>query len=246
MSCAISCHSLTLRYGRHVAVEGLDAEFSTGSLTALIGPNGAGKSTLLNAVVSDERAAEGRIERRGDRRSLAYLSQQPRIDRSFPIDVEGLVAMGFWARRGAWRRLQPADHNELRRALDAVGLAAHGARPIASLSGGEFQRALFARIIVQDARLILLDEPFAAVDENTSIHLQDIILRWHREQRTVVVALHDLQIVRARFPGALWLDRIKLAHGPAEDVLREIERVRDASGSLPRLHVHGEREARSC
>jgi len=239
MSCAIVCHRLTLRYGRHVAVERLDAEFGTGSLTALIGPNGAGKSTLLNAIVSDERTAEGSIEcRDGGRRSLAYLPQQPRIDRSFPINVEELVAMGFWARRGAWRRLKSSDRDQLRRALESVGLAAHGTRPIASLSGGQFQRALFARIIVQDARLVLLDEPFSAVDEHTSRVLQDIILRWHEERRTVVVALHDLQIVRAHFPGALWLDRIKLGHGPSEDVLREIEQFRGARESVPRRHVH--------
>ncbi|MCC5871593.1 MAG: ABC transporter ATP-binding protein [Gammaproteobacteria bacterium] len=247
MSCAIACQRLTLRYGRHVAVEALDAEFEAGSLTALVGPNGAGKSTLLEAIVSGTGTAEGRIEcRDGERRSLAYLPQQPQIDRGFPISVQGLVAMGFWARLGAWQRLKRAEHNEIRRALEAVGLRSHATRPIASLSGGEFQRALFARIIVQQARLILLDEPFAAVDEETSRALQDIILRWHGEQRTVIVALHDLEIVRARFPGALWLDRIKLAHGRAEDVLREIERARSVSGFPSRVHAHHDHEVASC
>ncbi len=238
MSCSILCRQLTLRYGQHVAVEDLDAEIESGSLTALIGPNGAGKSTLLDAIVGNRAPVRGQIAVRNQGHgSIAYLPQHPQVDRSFPIDVAGLVAMGLWTRRGAWRRWRRQDREDVNHALETLGLVDHARRPISALSGGEFQRALFARILIQDARLILLDEPFAAVDEQTSYALQEIILRWHREGRTVMTVLHDLDLVRALFPEAMWLDRRKMAHGRTEAVLEDVQAVQDARENRRHKHV---------
>ena len=104
-------------------------------------------------------------------------------------------------------------------AAETVGLAGQGNRPVGEMSVGELQRALFARVIMQDAAVILLDEPFAAVDASTSSVLLDQVMRWHEEGRTVIAVLHDLALVRARFPSTLVLARRCLAWGETEAVL---------------------------
>jgi zinc/manganese transport system ATP-binding protein len=247
MSWSILCRDLTLCYGQHTAVENLDAEIESGTLTALIGPNGAGKSTLLEAVVGNCVPAHGQIvvceQSRG---AIAYLPQHSRIAGDLPIHVAGLVSMGLWTRRGAWGRRRRQDREDVRRAIEALGLTGLAQRPIGALSGGEYQRALFARILVQDACLILLDEPFAAVDEQTALLLQEVILRWHSEGRTVVTVLHDLYLVRTLFPRTLWLDRRKMAHDRTPVVLDEVQAWQASRGNRRNGHVQSVRSGRVC
>jgi zinc/manganese transport system ATP-binding protein len=116
--------------------------------------------------------------------------------------------------------------DEAERALDAVGLGGFGKRPVGSLSAGQFQRVLFARMLLQDARVILLDEPFAALDARTTADLLDVVARWHGERRTVVAVLHDLDQVRAHFPHTLLLARDPVAWGPTADVLTDAHLAR--------------------
>jgi len=215
---AIALHGLTLGYDRHPAVHHLDGTIQPGALLALVGPNGAGKSTLLKGIVGEVPCLDGRIERSGHVDAIAYLPQSAEIDRGFPIRVLDLVAMGLWHRIGAWRRAAPY-RDRLVEALSAVGLVGFEDRPIGTLSGGQFQRALFARLIVQDARIILLDEPFTGVDGRTSTDLLRLIGAWHGQGRTIVAALHDLAQVRAHFPQTLLLAREPVAWGPTDRVL---------------------------
>jgi zinc/manganese transport system ATP-binding protein len=209
---------VTVRYGRQVALEAVSGEFALGSLTAVIGANGAGKSTLLAAIAGVVRLAGGTVECAA-RRGLAYLPQLSAIDRDYPLSVAELIALGGWPEIGAFRAPSAALRQRIAAAAETVGLFGRLERSIGEISVGEFQRALFARLILQDARVILLDEPFAAVDAQTMSVLLDQITRWHQAGRTVIAVLHDLDLVQARFPSTLVLARRCLAWGPTEAAL---------------------------
>ncbi len=220
MTYALQFQDLTLGYDRHPAVHRLHGEIAEGSLTAVVGPNGAGKSTMLKGVIGALRPLEGRITFGGLTRSeIAYLPQQSDVDRSFPITVADLVSMGLWREIGGFAGLRANHRARVAEAVSAVGLDGFQKRPIGSLSGGQVQRALFARLLLQDARLVLLDEPFTAIDARTVADLIGVVLRWHGEGRTVLVALHDFETVRAHFPRTLMLARELVAHGPTAQVL---------------------------
>ena len=212
---------LTLGYDRRPAVHHLDGAVEAGALMAVVGPNGSGKSTLLKGIVGMLRPLDGHVERGGLGASdIAYLPQLTEIDRSFPASVVDLVALGLWSRRGMLGRITEEDRQAMATALAAVGLAGFERRGIDTLSGGQLQRALFARVLLQDARLILLDEPFNAIDTRTVQDLIGVIQRWHGEARTVIVVLHDLDLVREHFPDTLLLARRPVAWGETAEVLR--------------------------
>jgi zinc/manganese transport system ATP-binding protein len=212
--------NLTLGYDRHPAVHHLDGAVRTGSLTAVIGPNGAGKSTLFKGVVGVIKPLAGRIERNGVRpQDIAYLPQVAEIDRTFPISVYDMVAMGLWRGKGLFGGIGARDRDSVESAIAAVGLTGFEPRAIGTLSGGQMQRMLFARLLLQDARVIVLDEPFNAIDAKTCADLLELVRRWHSEQRTVLAAMHDLDVVKAHFPEALLLAREPVAWGATADVL---------------------------
>ena len=215
----LAFHDLTLGYASHPAVHHLGGVVRKGSLTAIVGANGSGKSTLMKGVAGVLKPMEGRIERAADVR-VAYLPQQSELDRAFPAQVIDLVSLGLWPRRGLLGRHTTKDRRSLQDALEAVGLAGFEKRPLDTLSGGQLQRALFARVLVQDADLILLDEPFNAIDAGTVHDLIGLIKRWHGENRTVLVVAHDLDLVRRDFPETLLLARRKVAWGNTADALR--------------------------
>jgi zinc/manganese transport system ATP-binding protein len=217
---AIRLQDLTVGYDRQAALQQVSGSFGTGSLTAVMGPNGAGKTTLLKAICGLLQPSAGRVELEGaDRDQIAYLPQRSEIDRSFPISVQDVVGLGHWRRTGAFRPVGRTGAETVARALAQVGLEDAARRPIGALSAGQFQRVLFARLIVQDCPLVLLDEPFAAVDARTIADLLEIVRAWHRERRTVVVVLHDLARARADFPETLLLAREVVDWGPTERVL---------------------------
>ena len=217
---AISFHNVTLGYDRHPAVHHITGEVARGELLAVVGPNGAGKSTLLKGIVGELKPLSGSLTLNGlTKRDIAYLPQVVEIDRSFPITVFDCVAMGLWRELGALSGLGRRGHDEVVRALDTVGLVELADRPVGSLSGGQFQRVLFARLLLQDAAVILLDEPFRAVDTKTVADLIRLIERWHREGRTVLAALHDIDQVRAHFPRTLLLAREVVGWGETLSVL---------------------------
>jgi len=212
--------NLTLGYERHPAVHHLDGVVESGALVAVIGPNGAGKSTLFKGIVGGLHPLAGAIERDGlDPRDIAYLPQVAEIDRTFPISVYDIVALGLWRRKGAFGGIGGKDHSAIEAAIAAVGLTGFEQRVIGTLSGGQMQRMLFARLLLQDARVIVLDEPFTAIDAKTAADLLNLVQQWHRERRTVLAALHDIELVRANFPQTLLLAREPVAWGATRDVL---------------------------
>jgi len=215
----LKLHDLTVTYERHPAVHHISGAFRAGSLTAIAGPNGAGKSTLLKAIMGELRPATGRIEHHLTRADIGYLPQAADINRRFPISVADTVLLGAWRKAGAFGRVAGYEMEKATAALSAVGLEGFGQRPIGSLSAGQFQRVLFARLLMQDARLILLDEPFTAIDARTTRDLLDIVGRWHGEGRTVVAVLHDFEQVRTHFPETLLIAREAIGWGPTAEVL---------------------------
>ena len=209
---------VTVRYGRRIALEAVSGEFAAGSLTAVVGANGAGKSTLLAAIAGVVRLASG-VVNRAARQRLAYLPQLTAIDLGYPLTVSELITLGGWREFGPFRSPGTALRERVAEVAETVGLAERLARTIGELSVGELQRALFARLILQNAVVILVDEPFAAVDAQTMSVLLDQITRWHQEGRTVIAVLHDLELVRARFPSTLVLARRCVAWGATETAL---------------------------
>ena len=220
---------LTATHRRHPAVHHLSARFAPGSLTAIVGPNGAGKTTLLRAVAGLHPVDEGHVavsRADGQPARMALLPQQAGMDRAFPILCRDVVMQGMWSRLGAFRGASREDRARAVEALDAVGLGGFAKRPVGEMSAGQFQRLLFARMLVQDADLILLDEPFNAVDARTAADLLAMMQRWHGEGRTVVAVLHDLDLVRSAFPDCLLLAREKVAFGPTAEVLSAANRLK--------------------
>ncbi len=218
---AIRFDDLTLGYDRHPAVHHLDGTIPAGSLTAVVGPNGAGKSTLLKGIAGTLKPLGGRIAVEGDeaRQRIAYLPQAADIDRSFPVGVYDLVAMGLWNRAGLFGGIGRRERARIDEAIAAVGLTGFERRSIGTLSGGQMQRVLFARLLLQDASVILLDEPFTAIDAKTTADLLDLVRRWHAEARTIVAVLHDMDVVRRVFPQTLLIAREPVAWGDTDRVL---------------------------
>ncbi len=220
MAAQLTFRNVTLGYDRHPAVHHLNGEVAPGSLLAVIGPNGAGKSTLFRGLVGILKPLAGSIDLGGlDVRDIAYLPQSVDIDRSFPISVFDFVGTGLWRVTGPFGGIGKPVRDKIVQALAAVGLNGFENRPIGTLSGGQMQRVLFARVLLQDARLIVLDEPFNAIDSKTSADLLALVRRWHGEGRTVLAALHDLEMVRANFPETLLLARGPVAWGSTDQVL---------------------------
>jgi len=213
-------HNLTLGYERHPAVHHLNGTVERGALLAVVGPNGAGKSTLFKGVAGALKPLAGTIDRDGlDAGQIAYLPQLAEIDRSFPISLYDMVAMGLMRAKGPFGGITAKDHHIIEHAIEAVGLTGFEQRAIGTLSGGQMQRMLFARLLVQDAPIIVLDEPFAAIDERTATDLLRLVGRWHDEGRTVLAALHDIDLVRTHFPETLLLAREPVAWGATPKVL---------------------------
>jgi len=238
---------LTLGYNSHPAVHHLNGTVRAGSLTAVVGANGSGKSTLLKGIVGVLKPMAGAITVAA-RTRIAYLPQQSELDRTFPARVVDLVSLGLWPRRGLLGRASAEDKRRVADALQAVGLDGFRERPLDTLSGGQLQRALFARVLVQDAELILLDEPFNAIDAKTVGDLVALIKRWHGESRTIMVVAHDLQLVREHFPETLLLARQPVAWGKTAEALHPENLLRarrfdeawhdDAPWCEPEPHAH--------
>jgi zinc/manganese transport system ATP-binding protein len=215
----IELENVTVTYDRHPAVHHVSGGIREGSLTAIAGPNGAGKSTLLKALVGELRPAAGVIRHRLARLDFGYLPQAADINRRFPISVLDTVMLGAWRQAGAFGRVSEAERTKALEALSAVGLDGFEERHIGSLSAGQFQRVLFARLLLQDARVILLDEPFTAIDARTTRDLLDIVARWHGDGRTVIAVLHDFEQVRAHFPETMLIARELIGWGSTADVM---------------------------
>ena len=228
----ITLDNLTVSYRQHPALHHVSGQFAPGSLTAVIGPNGSGKSTLLKSIVGllpiEGGRSGGVLRVQPKRQRMAYLPQMSEIERSFPMNVHDCVLLGHWGMVGAFGGVSKTMLAQVDAAIHTVGLQGFEGRALGTLSSGPLQRALFARMLVQDAQLILLDEPFNAVDSKTTASLLPLVHQWHAEQRTVIAVLHDDAQVRAHFPQTLLLAREVVGWGPTAEVLTDanVQRAR--------------------
>ena len=216
--------NVTVRYGRTTALDDLTVDIPCGSSTAILGPNGAGKSTLLRAVLGWHSLASGEI-RLGDAHPqhalprLAYLPQRQAIDWDFPITVRKVVEQGRYPSLKLFQRLNASDHLRVDRALSELGVTDLAHRQIRMLSGGQQQRVFLARALAQGADIFLLDEPFAGLDLFACEELTHILRAWETHGRTVLAAVHDLELARRAFTRAVLLDTTLVSTGRIADVL---------------------------
>ena len=224
---AIQVEDVVVRYGEVLALDGVSLSVAPGRVTGLIGMNGSGKSTLFKAIMGMVRPDRGRVlidgsepavARRGGR--VGYVPQSEDVDWAFPVSVRDVVMMGRYGRQGLTRRARPADHAAVAEALDRVELTAYADRQIGQLSGGQRKRAFVARGIAQDARILLLDEPFAGVDKRSEATIVRLLKELAADGRTVLVSTHDLHALpRLASDAVLLLHRV-LFHGEVSEALR--------------------------
>lgn len=221
----LSASELRLGYGRSVVVEGLNFELHVGQLMAVVGHNGSGKSSLVRTLLGLLPVLGGQLAwQSGSRPKIGYLGQRMELDRSFPMKCRDLVASGGWELSGfaglGGRQLSREDlAAATEAALNQVELQDKGHLQLHQLSGGQLQRALFARALVQDAPVIILDEPFAGVDQSTEQKLLDIVLDWVAEDRSVILVSHDLSSVLSHAQTALLLGEGRARFGSPCEVL---------------------------
>lgn len=216
-------------YGSIFSVTNISHHFKAGSLTAIFGPNGGGKSTLLKLIAGLLSPNKGSIFLTSRTPSkLGYLPQVKEIDRNFPLLVEDVVAMGLWPRLGIFKGLSTKDQPLVDNALAKVALTGFNTRQLTELSGGQLQRVFFARLIAQEAEIILLDEPFTGIDLQTTKDLIQLILSWHKEGKTIIAVLHDIHLIKEFFPECLLVSRKLIASGPSKEVLT-LEKLAEAA-----------------
>jgi iron complex transport system ATP-binding protein len=214
--------------GRPALIDDVNLSVPIGSLTALLGPNGSGKTTLLRVLAGALTPTAGEVYL-GDRplrhlgraasaRQCAYLPQHMRP--TFDLGTEDVVALGRYPHVGPWRAMSARDYEAVQRAMERVGVSALRGRRISTLSGGERQRVLIARALAQEAPVLLLDEPTAALDIGRQLELMELLVNLHGEGRTVLVALHDLRLALEYFPRAVLLHAGRVvAEGATPEVL---------------------------
>lgn len=207
MAAILTLESLSLAQGNRLVLEDLNGEFDAGSITALVGPNGAGKSTLVQGIMGVLRPLRGRVRCQVPHARRAWLPQQLALDLSFPMSVEELVMSGCWPTHGSFRRYGPAEYRRGQAVMQRLGLQALEHRPLGELSGGQRQRALLGRTLMQEAQLLLLDEPFANVDAATVELLIETLRDMAADGVSVIIVLHDHDQLRRLADRVLHLDR---------------------------------------
>jgi ABC-type Mn2+/Zn2+ transport system ATPase subunit len=207
-----------------------------GERIAVLGPNGGGKSTLFRVLLGELPAARGTVEVRG-RRGTVPQTERSRLD--FPVSALDVALMGTLSRLPWWKRPGRDEHRRAREALAVVGLGDLAGAGFGELSGGQRQRVLVARALVQEADVLLLDEPFSGVDEPTARQLEALFDRLAGEGRTLLMATHDLDQARA-WDRVLCLNRRQIAFGAPDDVLTRGVLEATYGGAVVTLPERGE------
>ena len=212
--------NIVLGYNNKTLVENISFSLSRGEICAVIGHNGAGKSTLVRTLLGLQSPISGRLEwQSGVENNVAYLGQNANFDIQFPLRVKDVVAMGSWKGLGFWTSIDPKKASRIDNALIRTGLMAIANQPLYECSSGQLQRCFFARAIVQDAPLILLDEPFSTIDQTTEAKLVEIIKGWRDEGRALMVVLHDLSVVMGISDTCLLLGNGHASYGLTEQIV---------------------------
>lgn len=245
----LSIHDMTVAYHRKPVIWDIDLDVPEGKLVGIVGPNGAGKSTLLKAVLDLVPKASGRVLIYGEpyhrqRRLVGYVPQRESVDWDFPVSALDVVTMGLYGRIGWFRPVRKRHREQAMAALERVGIADLAHRQISQLSGGQQQRVFLARALVQEARVYLMDEPFAAVDAATERAIVDILRELRDRGRTALVVHHDLHTVPEYFDHVILINMRVVAHGPTEEVFTRENLQKTYGGRLTLLDEAAEALAR--
>ena len=222
----IQIHDMTIAYHRKPVLWDVDLDVPEGKLVGIIGPNGAGKSTMIKAIMGLIPKASGWVRIYGEpyeeqRRLIGYVPQRESVDWDFPISALEVVLMGRYGHIGWVRRPGKEDRRIAAEALEKVGMGEFRDRQISQLSGGQQQRVFLARALAQDARIYLMDEPFAGVDAATERAIIDILIELRSQDKTMLVVHHDLQTVTQYFDWVIMLNMRVVASGPTDEAFTD-------------------------
>ncbi|MCK8825202.1 metal ABC transporter ATP-binding protein [Fuchsiella alkaliacetigena] len=223
MEAVVELEEVTVSYNEEPVLKEVSFSISQGEKVGIIGPNGAGKSTLIKAIMGLLAVDQGNIKVLGgsideNRKKVAYIPQKEKIDWDFPISVEEVVMMGRYAHLGLFKRPQKEDRQLVNKSLEEVGMAEYKERQLGKLSGGQKQRVFLARALAQGAEILLLDEPFAGVDQTTQEAIYALLAEISEQGKTVIVVNHDLKRVEEYFENLVLINQRLIAYGTAETV----------------------------
>ena len=228
----IRTQELTVVYDRdNLVLDRVSVTIETGKIVGIIGQNGAGQSTFMKALLGLV-VFDGQVHLAGQMGKeppeyIAYVEQKSQIDNHFPITVRECVSLGLYKEVGLFRRLKKSDWTKVDTVLEQVGLSKFAKVPISNLSGGQFQRMLVARCLVQETQIIFLDEPFVGIDAVSERIIMDILKNLRNQGRTILIVHHDLSKVKRYFDTVMILNKKLLAYGPVEQVFT-VENLRKA------------------
>ena len=221
----IRIENLSVSYKETLALKDISLVLQGPTITGIIGPNGAGKSTLLKGMLGiiphqgqaflDDKEVKKSLHR------IAYVEQKINIDYNFPIKVKECVSLGLFPSIPLFRSLNAKHWKKVQEALEIVGLADYAERQISQLSGGQFQRVLIARCLVQEADYILLDEPFVGIDSVSEEIIMNTLRDLKKAGKTVLIVHHDLGKVAHYFDQVLLLNKELIAFGPTKEAFTQ-------------------------
>ena len=236
----IKIQNLSVSYQGQLALDETSLNVEGPTITGIIGPNGAGKSTLLKGILGivdhkgqtflDDRPLQEELNK------IAYVEQKINIDYNFPIKVKECVSLGLYPKIKLFQRLNSSDWDKVGQALKIVGLEDFAERQISQLSGGQFQRVLIARCLVQEADYIFLDEPFVGIDSVSEEIIMETLQHLKKEGKTILIVHHDLSKVTAYFDQVLLLHKKLIAFGPTESTFTR-ENMEQTYG--PQIFMNG-------
>ena len=231
----ICLHDVVVAYQSNVAIFDVNLDIYQNEFVGLCGPNGSGKSTLLKSIIGAVEPLNGEIKILGEeisqngtlhgiRRKFGYLPQQTDIDRNFPALVKDVVGMGLYSKIGMFRGLSKEDKDKVQHALEIVQMDQFAERPIGHLSGGQQQKVMIARGIVNEPEILFLDEPTSALDFKVARNIMDIIKKIHDETNlTIVLVSHDIDFIKKNCSRAICINRRIVWEGsPQDDQFDEI------------------------
>ena len=219
----LAVENITVSYNGHSALSNVAFEVPQGTRVAVVGPNGAGKSTLFKALVGLLPLRSGHILVHGlplghHLECVAYVPQREEVDWQFPVSVTDVVMMGRYGQLGWLKRPGKQDKTIVARSLEQMNIAELALKSIGDLSGGQQQRVFLARALAQEPHILLMDEPFTGVDANTQEATLALLDDLKKEQVTVMVSTHDLNLAGSRFDRVLLLNHQLIAYGAASQV----------------------------